>query len=249
MKKPWYKRWWVWAIALLVLIMAVSGGDETEKAQNNQGADEAEQNEVTEDNAETEEPEEAEEPAEEPEEPVEETPEQKMIGKIMELIDAGQAFDTGSYIQGDIPKGEYAFVSFEGSGKYYVEKDSSGNIIDNENFDSFGYVYVHNAGNLQTKGVLVSVDAFDELGVSGAKEIYEVLNGVENYKDAGYYKVGLDISPGKYVIESYGEGYVAVMAGPIGKSDIVDNENFNGRYSVNVSEGQYLKISRGTIAE
>lgn len=34
------------------------------------------------------------------------------------------------------------------------------------------------------------------------------------------------------------------MTGPVGSSDIVDNDNFNGRASVNVRDGQYLTISR-----
>jgi hypothetical protein len=177
------------------------------------------------------------------------TPREEMFQKIGALIESKQAFDTGSYIKGEIPKGEYAFISFEGSGQYYGEEDPSGNIIDNENFDSFGYVYVHDAGNIETQGALISVNAFKTLGVSGAKQIYEIMNEMEDYKDSGWYKVGTDIPPGKYVVESYGEGYVAEMAGPVGKGDIVDNENFNGKHMVNVSAGQYLNISNGFISQ
>lgn len=175
--------------------------------------------------------------------------EEEILYSLVELIDEGSAFDTGSYVPGDIPEGEYAFVTFEGAGNYYSEKEQNGNIIDNENFDSFGYVYVHEVGNIETKGVLVSIDALEDLGVSGAKELYEILNNQENYTEAGWYKIGKDLEPGEYVIESYGEGYVAVMGGPVGNSSIVTNEIFNGRFSVNVQEGQYLKISRGTITE
>jgi hypothetical protein len=177
------------------------------------------------------------------------TPSEEMFQKIGALIESKQAFDTGSYVKGEIPKGEYAFISFEGSGQYYGEEDPAGNIIDNENFDSFGYVYVHDAGNIETQGALISVNAFKTLGVSGAKEIYEIMNEVEDYKDSGWYKVGTDIPQGKYVVESYGEGYVAAMAGPVGKSDIIDNENFNGKHMVNVTAGQYLNISNGFISQ
>lgn len=93
------------------------------------------------------------------------------------------------------------------------------------------------------------MEALDQLDVTGAKELYEVLNGVEDYSDSGWYKVGADIEPGKYVLESYGSGYVAVMSGPVGNSDILTNDNFDGRYSVHLQEGQYLTISRATIAE
>ncbi|MDM5330438.1 hypothetical protein [Neobacillus sp. CF12] len=108
---------------------------------------------------------------------------------------------------------------------------------------------MNDAGNIETQGVLINTAAFGTLGVSGAKQIYEIVNNVQDYKDSAWYKVGVDIPPGQYVIESYGQGYVAVMAGPVGKSDIVDNENFNGRYTTNVTNGQYLQISKGKIAQ
>ncbi|PFG03345.1 hypothetical protein [Bacillus sp. es.034] len=184
------------------------------------------------------------------EEEVKKTPQQEMISKIQELISSNHAYDSGSYIKGDIAEGEYAFIPFDGSGQYYAEKDGAGNIIDNENFDSFGYVYVHGAGNIDTGGVLISPASFETLGVKSAKEIYQVVNQVEGeYKESAWYKVGVDIPAGQYVIESYGEGYVAVMSGPVGNNDIVDNEIFNGRYQLSVSDGQYLKISQGVISE
>lgn len=181
------------------------------------------------------------------EEPKPKTAQELMLEKVTSLIRSEDAFDTGSYVKGDIPAGEYAFVAFEGSGKYYSEEDGAGNIIDNENFDSFGYVYVHGAGNLQTRGVLIKIEAFEKLGVTSAKAIYEQLNGVTDYKDGAVYKVGVDIAPGTYTIESYSSAYVEVMSGPVGKSDIIDNENFNGKYSIAVGTGQYLKVSRGKL--
>ncbi len=177
------------------------------------------------------------------------TEREQMIENILDLIDEGLAFDTGSYVKGDIPKGEYVFVTFDGSGSYYSEEDSSGNIIDNENFESFGYVEVHEAGNIQSDGALIGVDSLDDLDVTGAKELYEVLNEVEEYEDSGWYKVGIDIEPGEYTIESYGTGYVASMSGPVGNNSINQNENFEGRYSINLNEGDYLVVSRATIAE
>lgn len=203
----------------------------------------------------TEEPEETieesyEEEVEDDYEEIEELTEREiMISNIVNLIDEGYAFDTGSYIKGDIPKGEYAFITFNGESEYYVEKDNSGNIIDNENFDSFGYVQVHEAGNIEIGGFLINDKGLKELELSGAKELYEIINEKEDYVDAGYYKVGVDIDPGEYVIESYGEGYVAVMSGPVGNSSIVDNNNFNGKYSVNLQEGQYLNVSKSTITK
>lgn len=181
------------------------------------------------------------------EEPKPKTAKELMYESVSDLINSKEAFDTGSYVKGDIPTGEYAYIPFEGSGQYYSEEDSAGNIIDNENFDSFGYVYVHGVGNIQTRGVLIKVSAFEKLGVKSAKEIYEKLNDATDYKDSAMYKVGVDIAPGAYTIESYGSAYVEVMSGPVGNSDIVDNENFNGKYSVTVRSGQYLKVSRGKL--
>ena len=172
------------------------------------------------------------------------TPREKLIDDLLRLVDEGKAFDVGSYVKGDIPKGEYAFVPLDKGGMYYSEEDAAGNIVDNEIFDSFGYVYVHGVGNVQTDGVLVGIDLLESLGVSGSKEMYEIIHEVDNFMDSGWYRIGYDLPAGSYTVESYGEGYVAIMSGPIGNSEIVNNEIFNGKYSVNLSDGQHLKISR-----
>lgn len=182
--------------------------------------------------------------------PRELTESEKMIVSITELMSEGLAYDTGSYIKGDITPGEYAFVKFDGSGSYYSEEDAAGNIVDNENFDSFGYVKVHGVGNLETRGVLINVTAFERLNVTGAKQIYEILNNQTNYNQGGYYKVGNDIDPGQYVLESIGgSGYYAIMSGPVSNNDIIKNDNFNGRASVSLKSGQYLDLSRSTITK
>src|SRR5690349_6616762 len=41
-----------------------------------------------------------------------ETPKESFSDKLLGLISSKKAFDSGSYVKGDIPKGEYAFVSF-----------------------------------------------------------------------------------------------------------------------------------------
>lgn len=178
------------------------------------------------------------------------TESEKMIKSILELVKEGLAYDTGSYIKGDVTPGEYAFIKFNGSGSYYSEEDAAGNIIDNENFDSFGYVKVHGAGNIETRGILVSTSVFERLNVTGAKQLYEIINNQRDYNQGGYYKVGADIEPGQYVLESFGgRGYYAVMTGPVGDSDIVKNDNYNGRASVTLGIGQYLTISRSIFTK
>ena len=89
------------------------------------------------------------------------------------------------------------------------------------------------------------IKSLKELGVSGAKQLYEILNEQENYNQGGYYKVGLDLAPGNYILESLGSsGYYAIMSGPVSGGDIVDNDNFNGKAQVNLRNGQYLELSR-----
>lgn len=230
------KKWWFWAIVVIAVVFIIGIGSSSENSSYNSDNSinhDSNNNETTNNN----------------EKPEELTESEKMVVKISSLIDEGLAFDTGSYVKGDIPKGEYAFVKFNGSGSYYSEEDASDSIIDNENFDSFGYVQVHAAGNLTTKGVLISTSAFDTLGVSGAKEIYEILNDKENYDQAGYYKIGTDIEAGTYIIESMGSSYYAIMTGPVGNSDIVNNDNFSGKKQITVRNGQYLNISRATITK
>ena len=179
----------------------------------------------------------------------EKSPEERMKEDILGLISSGKAYDAGSYVSGDIPQGEYVFMPFSGGGKYYSEEDGAGNIIDNENFDSFGYVYVHGAGNISTRGVLIPLASLESLGVSGAKDVYEKMNGMTAYSQSAMYRIGMDLNPGQYIIQSQGSAYVAVLTGPVGNNDIVDNENFNGRHSVSVQSGQYLSISRGEITQ
>ena len=181
--------------------------------------------------------------------PKELTESEKMLVKLNDLIDEGLVYDTGDYIAGEIPKGEYAFIKLSGSSSYYEEDDAAGNIIDNENFDSFGYVKVHATGNLETRGVLVSINAFEKLGVKGAKEIYEILNDIQDYNQGGFYKVGTDIEPGKYILESMGSAYWAKLSGPVSSNDIIDNDNFNGKARVTLKNGQYLEISRATLTK
>ncbi|MEN1967871.1 hypothetical protein WMZ97_07275 [Lentibacillus sp. N15] len=270
MKKPWYKHVWIWVItAVVILVVAKASIDRNEEVESEpvaksesveedivQEGTETNTNEgATDESAETDDRENEDDTddlvteSDVEDVSLEESPQEKILAKLIALMDEEKAFDTGSYVEGDIPKGEYAFVKFDGSGEYYSEEDSAGNIIDNENFSSFGYVYVHGAANLTTQGVLVHVDAFDDLEVSGAKEIYELLNNKEDYQEAGMYKIGYDLKPGDYTIESYGQGYVAVLTGPVGDNEIVNNENFNGKFNVSVSDGHYLEISRGVIAD
>lgn len=127
-----------------ILLLAACGDDVVEE--NTESSDREEVEVTTEDDVNSEDPQEEEFDIVLP------TDQEIMLHKLLNLIDEGLAFDIGSYIKGDIPAGEYAFISFDGSGSYYVEEDTAGSILDNENFNSFGYVHVHEEGNLETRG-------------------------------------------------------------------------------------------------
>lgn len=172
---------------------------------------------------------------------VSEKPQEK--SKLDLLVENKQAFMPGSYVKGDIPKGEFIFVS--SSGGYYAE-EREGEILDNENFDSFGYVYNHGIGDITTQGVLVSMDAAKNFQVAGAKQLYELVKNQVDYNFSGHYKVGADIKPGRYIFESAGEAYVEVSSGPVGNGQIIRNEIFNGKKSFSLRPGQYVKVSRAS---
>lgn len=165
----------------------------------------------------------------------------KKPNKFEKLAARKMAFDIGSYARGTIPSGEYAFVSKTGG---YYSETTNGQILDNENFASFGYVVIHGMGDIKTGGALISLDGLRELGHPGAKSVYEALTDQADYGFSGHYKVGVDIPAGTYIIQSVGSGYVSINKGPVGNEETIDNDNFNGTKTIKVRDGQYLKLSR-----
>lgn len=163
---------------------------------------------------------------------------------IRELESQREFFKPGSYAEGDIPKGEYAFVSPQGG---YFEEKRAGEILANQNFASFGYVYVNGIGDVTAHGFLIKADRLPVLGFSGAKAAYEAVSKTADHTYSGYYHVGRDIQPGTYIVESTGEAYISVNSGPVGKSEILNNDNFNGSKTVRLRDGQYLELNRASI--
>jgi hypothetical protein len=167
------------------------------------------------------------------------------IDQFDEFIKVGQAFKPGSYTKGSIPKGEYAFISPKGG---YFAEEYNGQILANENFSSFGYVYVQGLGDITTRGYLIAIESLKLKDKLGALSIYKSINKETEYNFSGYYKVGLDIEPGTYKIESSADGYIAIESGPLGRSKTIENELFQGEKTISVLEGQYLKVNRATIS-
>jgi len=163
---------------------------------------------------------------------------------LLKMISDKKAFAPGSYSTGQIPEGEYAFL-VQGSGYYSEEVNCE--IIDNENFASFGYVYNHGMGNIKCDGILINIQYLGETGHSSIKSLYENITGQKNYNFSGHYKIGVDIPQGNYILQSVGTGYMEINQGPIGKSNIIDNDNFNGSKSITLLNGQYLKLNRVKI--
>jgi hypothetical protein len=164
--------------------------------------------------------------------------------RLKSLIDRKLAFAPGTYARGTIPKGEFIFVSERGG--YYAE-ERDGQIIVNSNLSSFGYVYNHAIGDITSHGYLFTQDGLRELGFSSAKSLYESVTRQENYNFSGHYKVGIDIPPGRYTVESTGQAYVEINRGPIGNGEILSNDNFNGTKSISLRAGQYLTLQRATL--
>lgn len=171
----------------------------------------------------------------------------KIATEMIQLQSEGLAFGDGSYAKDKIPAGDYVFICLLDTG-YFEEDDMSGSILDNQNFDSFGYVTVKGAGNVKIRGSMVSVSALNRLGASGAKDLYEKLHETGTYNQAGMYKVGVDIPEGVHTVTSMsGQAYYEVMSGPVGNSEIVSNDNFTGSASVDLAAGQYIDIHRASI--
>ena len=169
---------------------------------------------------------------------------QKEFSAFDSLVKRGLAFHSGSYAKGSIPSGQYVFISKTGG---YYSETANGEILDNENFSSFGYVYVHGLGDIKTRGLLVKLKGLKELGYSGAKDAYENLTKQTNYQASGHYLVGTDIRAGSHILKSNGSGYVEVNRGPVGQSNIITNDNFNGTKTILVNVGEYVKLSRAMM--
>ena len=175
---------------------------------------------------------------------------EELLSSLSELIEGGKAFDIKDYNKGEIPVGEYAYI-MRGSMGYYSEEDADGKIIDEKSFDSFGYVYVNGLGNIKTKGMLVSVETFEVLGVSGAREMYEIVNDIFRYRQSGMYKVGFDLPAGDYSLENLfdRDAYYGILSAPVGSIGvrIIEDDSFRGSKTISISDGQYLILDSAMI--
>jgi len=236
-KKPFYKKWWVWAVAVVVIAVAATGGeDELEDSNVTAVSGEEGQGEVekTEETVSSEAAEEGTDDADEAVETNEETKEKEVDAEDDAVITAG-TYKVGD----DIPDGEYVVFA---NGMAYIESasDSTGeldSIIFNDNLMNDAHAYITLAD-----GEYFKLQSAEMYPVEDAPSV-EPEDGV--YAD-GMYKVGEDIPAGEYQIildSAIDMGYYEVASDSSHQlGSIVTNENVQADTYLTVSDGQYLKL-------
>lgn len=217
-KKPFYKKWWVWLIAVIIVI-GVSGESESGKEDGNV-ADNAAGNINVEEQAENQQGESNGE--------AEAKPEDKKVKPIK----------SGTYKVGsDLAPGEYLFFA-KGMGYVECTSDSTGaleSIVFNDNVKGHLYLTVN-------EGEYLKITGGEMYPVAEAPSVVPE-DGL--YKD-GMYKVGQDIPGGEYkiILTSDFMGYYEVSADS--RHDlysIITNENVQGDTYLTIQDGQYIKLN------
>lgn len=151
-----------------------------------------------------------------------------------------KSIKAGMYKVGkDIPAGEYVLVTTQ-QGYFSVNSDSTGtmgSIIANDNFTNRSIITVKDGQYLDMK----RCSAYP---IADAPAV----NTQSGVLEAGMYKVGTDLQPGEYKIESAGSGYVEVSSNSAhSMGAIVSNDNFDGSKYISVKSGQYIKLARAKL--
>ncbi|MCF6139543.1 hypothetical protein [Pseudalkalibacillus berkeleyi] len=226
MKKPIYKRWWVWVLAVIIVgSIATNGGDESadqpakKEANNEVAAEDTSSNE--EESTDDEKSEETStEPEEEPAEPEVET------------------FDSGMYEVGsDIQPGIY----YNPDGGVYVDrlKGFSGqleDIIANANPMGPWYIEVKDSD----KGVTFKSSGW-RLFDDTEKEKHEIKTSFGD----GVHIVGIDIEPGKYKLDGSGTYWARLKGVSMELGDVIANGNPDGATIVTIAESDFAFQSSG----
>lgn len=224
-KKPIWKKWWVWILAVIIVAAITSGGEsdkDTDASNNsNQGIVVQEESaDTTQEESNLEEQEST-------------NKEEKKDAKIK----------AGTYKIGvDLPAGEYVFFA-KGMGYIEVTSDSTGSldsIISNDNVSGHTYITVNDGEYLKLR----SGEAY---AVADAPSVVPT-DGI--YKD-GTYIVGKDIPAGEYKVtvnSNIGMGYIEVSSDSRGAlNSIITNDNIMEDSYITVQDGQYLKLSGAEI--
>lgn len=162
-----------------------------------------------------------------------------------EIIEVQKVFYAGNYTVGeDIPPGEYKLFSDSIMAYYELSNDGTGNInsiISNDIFNNYTYLTIQEGTFLKLQGSY----AIEILNIEEPK--YK-----EIYKD-GMYKVGYDIPAGEYCIykdENQKFGHIEIFSDSIGNFEsIISSYIFEDNKTVNLEEGQYIKIQHSYFKE
>ncbi|WP_449621141.1 hypothetical protein [Robertmurraya sp. Marseille-Q9965] len=221
-KKPFYKRWWFWLLALIVIIsLTQCGDDETTEPANET---------KTEDTTENDQAEEQEDAANEATEKEKQQAEEDNDTKIK----------AGTYKIGtDLPAGEYLVFA---DSTAYIESasDSKGeldSILFNDNLPNDAHSYV-----TLNEGEYFKLQGGHMYPVDSAPSVLPDDGLYEN----GMFKVGQDLPAGEYKVildSAVGMGYLEVSKDSRHQIDsIVTNENVQADMYITVSDGQYIKL-------
>lgn len=163
-----------------------------------------------------------------------------------------KAYGEGMYKVGkDIPEGEYILYNTSNYDAYTCVSDDANqnDIIFNENFPSDLIITVYDDEFLDLSRCMAI--NLDELIEGNEDKTDTLINVVADRVDEGVmYKVGLMLEPGEYKLETTGNygGYYCIYSDSR-HDDIVANDNFDSSTYVEVSDGEYLLLSRCKIVE
>lgn len=146
------------------------------------------------------------------------------------------AYESGQYKVGfDIPAGEYMLFTEGGRGYFALSTDANGNdIITNENFEYNNIIAIRDGEYFElSRCVAVPMAEVGELDINKADMM----------------KVGLHLPAGEYkLLATSDRGYYCIY-GDNRQDDIISNDNFEGSAYINVTDGQYLVLSRCEFAQ
>lgn len=146
------------------------------------------------------------------------------------------SYNEGQYKVGiDIPAGEYVLLSDYESAYFSVSSDANGDdIIINDNF-------VYNS--------VITIDDGQYIELKRCYAVHTDDVAPLDKTKASMFRVGKDIPSGEYALVPDSEDGYYCIYNDSHQVDIISNNNFTGNTYVNVSDGQYLVLSRCSIKE
>lgn len=221
-KKSLFKRWWFWAIAVIIVIAVTRGGNKDNEGTPSPSPGNTQNNTTINNTA---------------------VPQNTAPAVTAEGTGTGGKFVSyreGMYkIGADLPAGEYIIISEGFLPAYYqVSSDSSGSldsIVSNDNFNGNRYITVSEGQYLEIKG-----------SIAYSADNAPALRSADGKYGEGMYKVGRDINAGEYKVtpeEGSIPGYVEVAKDSKGALDsIISNDNFQAEKYITIEDGQYIKL-------